>query len=282
MANTAPTPGASALTFTFSAQALRCILRDGEPWFVAADVCDSLGLDDTSKACSRLDDDEKGTNTVRTLKGNQELLVINESGLYSLILTSRKPEAKKFKKWVTSEVLPAIRRTGRYVAPAAQPEPAHRAAEQISAGDQQAIQRCIWFITRSMRYESTWVQAIWFYLRTCLQMPTPARFTTDQLPRISHELARAMVITRQVHDIVEHVEREAAKRIFRKGEDADKVLACLKAHAASEAAKLTEQKPVPTWLQNDLRDVTQGGNRMVQGVNYQGPEKLGFFDQVKP
>lgn len=100
--------------FNFDSQSLRTITRNGEPWFVAADVCDTLGLDDTSKACSRLDDDEKGTNSIRTLGGQQEVTIINESGLYSLILTSRKPEAKRFKKWVTSEVLPTIRKTGGY------------------------------------------------------------------------------------------------------------------------------------------------------------------------
>lgn len=114
MANS-PSSSAPALTFTFSTQALRCIMRDGEPWFVAADVCDALGVGDTSQAASRLDDDERGTCTIRTPGGQQEMTIINESGLYSLILTSRKPEAKKFKKWVTSEVLPAIRKTGRYI-----------------------------------------------------------------------------------------------------------------------------------------------------------------------
>ena len=75
----------------------------------------SLDIGDPSKAVSRIDDDERGTTTVRTAGGPQEVLTINESGLYSLIFTSRKPQAKRFRKWVTSEVLPAIRQTGRYV-----------------------------------------------------------------------------------------------------------------------------------------------------------------------
>jgi len=93
---------------------IRTLTREGEPWFVASDICEALGLDDTSKAVSRLDDDERGTNSIRTPSGNQEMLIINESGMYSLVLTSRKPEAKAFKKWVTSEVLPSIRKTGAY------------------------------------------------------------------------------------------------------------------------------------------------------------------------
>lgn len=93
--------------------------EDGSPWFVAVDVCRALEIRDTSNAVARLDDDEKGTQIIRTLGGEQEFLVINESGLYSLILTSRKPEAKAFKRWVTHEVLPAIARQGYYVAPTA-------------------------------------------------------------------------------------------------------------------------------------------------------------------
>jgi prophage antirepressor-like protein len=99
---------------------------DGEPQFVASDVCAALELPDTHKAVARLDDDEKGRNSIPTLGGSQEMTVINESGLYSLILGSRKPQAKAFKRWVTHEVLPSIRRTGAYIkgpsAPLPQPK----------------------------------------------------------------------------------------------------------------------------------------------------------------
>ena len=101
--------------FNFNGHELRVITDDkGESWFIAKDVCEALELDDTSKAVSRLDDDEKGTRKVRTLGGMQEMNCINESGLYALILRSNKPQAKPFRKWVTSEVLPAIRKTGSY------------------------------------------------------------------------------------------------------------------------------------------------------------------------
>lgn len=92
----------------------RMIIRDGEPWFVLADVCRALDLGNVSAAGARLDDDEKGITTVDTPSGAQRMVIINESGLYSLILTSRKEGAKRFKKWITSEVLPTIRKTGSY------------------------------------------------------------------------------------------------------------------------------------------------------------------------
>lgn len=87
-------------------------MLEGEPWFVAADVCRALGLGNSRQTLSYLDDDEKGVITSDTLGGKQEMSTINEPGLYSLILRSRKPEAKAFKRWITHEVIPAIRKTG--------------------------------------------------------------------------------------------------------------------------------------------------------------------------
>ena len=95
----------------------RIIDRSGEPWFVLADVCRELNIGNPSDAANRLDDDEKDTianNEGIADRRVQRLVIINESGLYSIILTSRKAEAKRFKKWVTNEVLPSIRKTGGY------------------------------------------------------------------------------------------------------------------------------------------------------------------------
>ena len=82
---------------------------------MAADVCRALGLGNSSKAIMPLDDDEKGITISDTLGGKQEMTTITEPGLYSLILRSRKPEAKAFKRWITHEVIPAIRKTGGYI-----------------------------------------------------------------------------------------------------------------------------------------------------------------------
>ncbi|WP_043843766.1 BRO family protein [Amycolatopsis taiwanensis] len=102
------------IPFEYSGRQVRTTTRDGEPWFVAADVCAVLGIRDTYDATRGLDDDEKGTETIRTPGGPQAVTIVSEPGLYSLILRSRKPEAKPFKRWVTHEVLPALRKTGRY------------------------------------------------------------------------------------------------------------------------------------------------------------------------
>ena len=93
---------------------VRVIMRCADPWFVAKDACDCLELTNVSKACQTLDEDEKGITKVYTLGGSQDMMLISESGLYTLIMRSNKPEAKVFRKWVTSEVLPSIRKTGGY------------------------------------------------------------------------------------------------------------------------------------------------------------------------
>lgn len=104
--------------FDFKGASLRTLTDEaGEPWFVAKDVCDILELGNVSQAVSRLDDDEKSNITTNDIaqNGGKAPLIISEAGLYSLILKSRKPEAREFKRWVTHEVLPQIRRTGGYI-----------------------------------------------------------------------------------------------------------------------------------------------------------------------
>ena len=96
---------------------LRTITIDGEPWFVAKDVCDALELNRVQDSTRYLDDDEKGMCLVNTPSGEQNMVTISEAGLYSLVLRSRKPEAKAFKRWVTHDVLPSIRKHGMYATP---------------------------------------------------------------------------------------------------------------------------------------------------------------------
>ncbi len=103
--------------FENAGQSLRVVEIDREPWFVAADVCRALDITDVRQAVERLDDDERGGYTVPTPGGDQAMRVISEPGLYALIFGSRKEEAKAFKRWVTHDVLPSIRKTGTYHAP---------------------------------------------------------------------------------------------------------------------------------------------------------------------
>jgi prophage antirepressor-like protein len=119
------------VVFTFENHVLRTVSQDGETWFVAADVCKVLEHTDTSVAGARLDDDEKRTSNVCTNAGSRNMLTVSESGLYNLVFTSRMPKAREFRRWVTHDVLPSIRKTGRYEA-GQQPADETNAAEQLS------------------------------------------------------------------------------------------------------------------------------------------------------
>lgn len=104
----------SLTPFQFENHAVRTVIENDQTWFVAKDVCEILEIANVSQALGNLDDDEKGICKTYTLGGVQELLTINESGLYALVLRSNKPQAKVFRKWVTNEVLPTIRKAGGY------------------------------------------------------------------------------------------------------------------------------------------------------------------------
>ena len=103
-------------TFIYNMNRVRTVFKEGEPWFVLKDVCEILDIGNNRMVAERLDDDEKNSVSITDgNRGNPNFTVISESGLYNVIFLSRKLEAKKFKKWVTSEVLPSIRKTGSYV-----------------------------------------------------------------------------------------------------------------------------------------------------------------------
>lgn len=121
--------------FTYTDRDIRVVVIDGEPWFSAADVAVALGYRMASDMSRRLDDDEKGTHQMRTPGGVQEVTIISEAGLYSAVLGSQIPTARDFKRWVTREVLPAIRKTGSYSTTPAIPQ---TYAEALRAAADQA------------------------------------------------------------------------------------------------------------------------------------------------
>lgn len=115
----------NALTsYQFEENPVRIVMVAGDPWFVANDLAAALGYRMASDMARNLDEDERGTHIVRTLGGEQEMTIISESGMYACVLKSRREEAKRFRKWVTAEVLPALRKTGRYEMHDLDPAPA--------------------------------------------------------------------------------------------------------------------------------------------------------------
>ena len=128
-------------TFVYSGAEVRTVQKDGTPWFVLKDVCGVLGISKYRDVAERLDSDERGPVRVDTLGGSQEMTCISESGLYNVILRSDKPEAKPFRKWVTAEVLPAIRRSGGYIAGQNDLSPAELMAKAIKVAEQTLAER---------------------------------------------------------------------------------------------------------------------------------------------
>ena len=127
--------------FCYKAMPVRTTEINGETWFVAKDICDILEIVNPSDATQVLDDDEKGIANIYTPGGMQSMTVIDESGLYNLIFRSRKNEAKQFRKWVTHDVLPSIRKTGSYSTPNAQKKPEKKS--HMSSGWFKTVSRII-------------------------------------------------------------------------------------------------------------------------------------------
>ena len=217
--NTPATTAPAVFQFTPSFQ-LRVIDIHGQSWFVANDVCSALELHPT--ATRRLDEDEKGLRSMQTPSGWQDLVVINESGLYSLILGSRKPEAKRFKKWVTSEVLPAIRKTGQYTAPAATP-----CSDHLTGQDMANIKHMISLISSHFGHSHAAVSASWAALRRVTRTPSPQPFKKSQLSDIAFELERQFSVVEIYIRKRREVEAELLKRMIRGGEDAHPLLRLL-------------------------------------------------------
>lgn len=152
---------------------VRIIEQDGEPWFVGKDVATILGYSETAKAIrTHVDEEDKGVSVLDTPGGKQEVIIINESGLYSLILSSKLPGAKQFKRWVTSEVIPSIRKTGKY---SARKEPSEAAqARMLNAKVRFAreLQRMAGIETLSPTYKQILIAQAAEML-TGVQMPLP-------------------------------------------------------------------------------------------------------------
>lgn len=238
----------SLTQFTFHNEYnVRIIDLNGELWFVASDVASALDYPSASHVARNLDEDEKGIHNLYTLGGSQEMLIINESGLYSAILKSRKPEAKKFKKWVTSEVLPSIRKTGKYEAP----KPIEK-RNYINNNDMLNIKRLIWCCADHLDQKQSVSSAIWFSLRNVTGVPSPAKFEVEQLPVLANEFNRIISIIKPYLEARHECEEALIKRLFRDREDAQFLLAKLLDEMKESTSEFN------TALQKQLPIVFQG------------------------
>jgi len=231
---------------------------DGNPWFVAADVCAALGIGNNRMAVEKLDDDEKGVSSIDTLGGQQEMLVVNESGLNAIILRCRDAMttgtvAHRYRKWVTSEVLPAIRKTGSYhaVAPAPTSDAAH---ETIAPKDMGNLTRLVWLICNGLWGDSAWTQAVWFRLRKVTGCAAPNRFHVRHLPILASEVRRIFCMVQAFKDAEREAGRLLIKKVLRGGaaegpvlEEAKRLMAEAVAADEAELGKLMER-----WHEHEI------------------------------
>lgn len=198
---------------------IRVVLVNGEPWFVAADVCKALDIADNRAAVRKLDDDEKGGYSLPTPGGVQSVGIVNESGLYTLILRCRDAvkqgtTAWRFRKWVTNEVLPAIRKSGEYN----YVEPAPKSAgEPLDWRQKEELRGLINDIAQSFQYRNAWISGVWLALRRACRNPSPNPITVDDLPAIIAELRRILAAAETALGNMRAYERELLRKVVRGG-----------------------------------------------------------------
>jgi len=191
---------------------IRTLLINGEIWFVASDIATALDYRMASDMTRFLDDDEKATHNLRTPYGEQNFTIINESGLYSAILKSRKPEAKTFKKWVTSEVLPTIRKTGTYTAPTVQ-------SNELTDKDWTNLKRLVWLCENNFKMQKSAGYAIWARLRAITGVKSPQKFSREHLPVLALELERIFRMSEQYRRAIQATEKLIIRNVLKYGDD---------------------------------------------------------------
>lgn len=178
------------IPFAFEDQLVRVVQIDGEPWFVGRDICRVLDVRNESQALDRLDDDERrdGVCITDPMGRQQEAIAVSEAGAYRLVFTSRKPEAERFKRWLAHEVIPAIRKTGRYEVPGTPPA---QPDALVIAGEPLAVASHKLALVREARhlYGYARARALWEKLR--LESVPGGQLSADQEARacLAHLLA---------------------------------------------------------------------------------------------
>lgn len=187
---------------------VRIQVIDGEPWFCLKDVCEVLDIKNVSQLSSQLDEKGICKTYTPTKGGKQQLVYVNEPNLYRVIFRSNKPEAKQFQDWVFNDVLPTIRKTGRYErTPAAEP---------LSPGDMNNLTRLVWLMTNGMKFDRAWNAGVWHCLRSVTGKPSPQPFAVDDLPALGEECRRLLKVTSAFNSVVYSFEKEVIRSVVRR------------------------------------------------------------------
>lgn len=187
---------------------VRIQMIDNEPWFCLKDVCEVLDIKNPSQLAAQLDEKGICKTYTPTKGGKQQLVYVNEPNLYRVIFRSNKPEAKQFQDWVFNEVLPTIRKTGRYEK---QPQ-----SEPLSPADMGNLKRLVWLMTNGMKFDQAWNAGVWYCLRSATGRPSPQPFSVEDLPVLGEECRRIMKITSAVHAAFYDFEKQVISKVVRK------------------------------------------------------------------
>ena len=272
----------------FNGEIVIAALVDGKPYVPMKSICNNLGLQWESQY-NRIQRNEvmsKGIRVMRTPSngGEQEMLCLPLSMLNGWLFgvdVNRVKEGlrEKLIKYQTEcfdvlaqHFMPAVAQAMR-----PEPRPAPTSArEKLNASDNQHLKRIVWLAGRNFHRQEAVTQGIWYHLRQVTNNPAPNAWCVDHIPVLAAELRRIIVICEQVGQIRHHVETQAIKRIFRKGEAADKVLNQLARQAEQQVRQLQESlAEFPTWLEADLINFTE--RRPARDTNHYTPEQPDFF-----
>ena len=199
----------SIIPFTFeNTSTIRTESVDGQPWFLAKDLCEALGYVNPRDAVSRhvFTDDVVKRDASDSLGRKQLVSWVNESGMYALIFGSKLPSAQAFKRWVTSEVLPALRNQGHY-------EIVKRNKEnELTDKETQLIKDFLYRMTNFIGYRQSYINACWYAMRQATGVKSPSKFRYTDIPIITEELKRISFIT----ECYNKARREAEEAVFNK------------------------------------------------------------------
>ena len=272
----------------FNGEIVIAALVDGKPYVPMKPICNNLGLawNAQFERIQRNQVMSQGIRVIRTPSngGEQEMICLPLSMLNGWLFgvdVNRVKEGlrEKLIKYQTEcfdvlaqHFMPAVAQAMR-----PEPRPAPTSArEKLNASDNQHLKRIVWSCGRHFHLEGSVIQAIWFSLRQATNNPAPNAWCVDHIPVLAAELRRIIVICEQVGQIRHHVETQAIKRIFRKGESADKVLNQLARQAEQQVRQLQESlAEFPTWLEADLINFTE--RRPARDTNHYAPEQPDFF-----
>lgn len=258
------------ISVPFNGEIVIAAVIDGKPYVPMKPICNNLGLDwdGQRQRIKRQPTLNKGAVviTVPSSGGDQEMLCLPLSMLNGWLFgvdVNRVKEGLRDKliKYQTEcfdvlaqHFMPAVVQAMQPQSPRSEPQPVPpTACEKLNAADMQHMKRIVWFAARDFHMEQAVNQGIWYYLRQVTHNPAPNAYSVDHIPVLAAELRRIIAISEQVRQITGHVEAQAIKRIFRKGEVAERVLAQLAAEAERSVQKLQDQvKDFPAWMEGEM------------------------------